>query len=56
VGTLNLVLLVISVWALRRPTQKSMVVTGGAWLIYNAIHFLWHMLDLHVFVTADKIG
>lgn len=56
VGALNLSLLVLSVWALRRPTREAMVVTGGAWLIYNAIHFLWHMLHLHVFSTVDKIG
>ncbi|GFJ87098.1 hypothetical protein [Phytohabitans rumicis] len=56
VGALNLSLLVLSVWALRRPTQDSMVVTGGAWLIYNAIHFLWHVLHLEVFPTIDKIS
>lgn len=56
VGALNLALLVMSVWALRRPTQEAMVVTGGAWSIYNAIHFLWHMLHLHVFSTIDKIS
>jgi hypothetical protein len=56
VGALNLSLLVLSVWALRRPTQDSMVVTGGAWLIYNAIHFLWHVLHLDVFSTIDKIS
>jgi hypothetical protein len=56
VGALNLALLVLSVWALRRPTREAMVVTGGAWLIYNAIHFLWHVLHLHVFSTIDKIS
>ncbi|RSM58346.1 hypothetical protein DMB66_29965 [Actinoplanes sp. ATCC 53533] len=54
-GALNLALLVLSVWALRRPTREAMMVTGGAWLIYNAIHFLWHMLHLDVFPTIDKI-
>jgi hypothetical protein len=56
VGALNLSLLVLSVWALRRPTRESMAVTGGAWLIYNAIHFLWHMLHLDVFPTVDKFA
>ncbi len=55
-GALNLSLLVLSVWALRRPTRESLAVTGGAWLIYNAIHFLWHMLHLHAFPTIDKIS
>jgi hypothetical protein len=44
------------VWALRRPTRESLTATGGAWLIYNAIHFLWHMLHLDVFPNIDKIG
>jgi hypothetical protein len=56
VGALNLALLVLSVWALRRPTRESLAVTGGAWLIYNAIHFLWHMLHLHDFPIIDKIS
>jgi hypothetical protein len=56
VGALNLALLVLSVWALRRPTRESLAVTGGAWSIYNAIHLLWHMLHLHVFPIIDKIS
>jgi hypothetical protein len=56
VGALNLSLLVLTVWALRRPTRESMAVTGGAWLIYNAIHFLWHALHLDVFPTIDKFA
>ncbi|MGJ6962988.1 hypothetical protein ACSDR0_13860 [Streptosporangium sp. G11] len=56
VGALNLALLVLSVWALRRPTRESLAVTGGAWSIYNAIHFLWHMLHLHAFPIIDKIS
>lgn len=55
VGALNLSLLVLSLWALRRPTREAMTVTGGAWLIYNAIHFLWHVLHLDVFPTSDKV-
>ncbi|NUT49494.1 MAG: hypothetical protein HOV94_19630 [Saccharothrix sp.] len=56
VGALNLALLVLSVWAVRRQTQDAMVVTGAAWSIYNAIHFLWHVLHLEVFRTIDKIS
>lgn len=56
VGALYLALLVLSVWAWRRPTADAMRVTGGAWLIFNAIHFLWHMLHLEVFAAIDKIG
>lgn len=56
VGALNLALLVLSGWALRRATSEAMVVTGGAWSIYNAIHFLWHVLHLEVFPLIDKIS
>jgi hypothetical protein len=56
VGALNLALMVLTVWALRRRTQEAMVVAGGAWSIYNAIHFLWHVLHLEVFRTVDKIS
>lgn len=56
VGALYLALLVLSVWAWRRPTADAMRVTGGAWLIFNSIHFLWHMLHLEMFETIDKIG
>ncbi len=55
-GALYLALLVLSVWAWRRPTAEAMRVTGGAWLIFNSIHFLWHMLHLDMFPTIDKIG
>jgi hypothetical protein len=47
---------VLSVWAWRRPTPTALRVTGGAWLIFSAEHFLWHALHLHVFPLADKIG
>ncbi|GAB2587611.1 hypothetical protein Aab01nite_49900 [Paractinoplanes abujensis] len=56
VGALYLALLVLSVWAWRRPTPEALRVTGGAWLIFNAIHFLWHMLHLEMFPPIDKVG
>lgn len=56
VGALYLALLVLSVWAWRRPTPEAMRVTGGAWIIFNSIHFLWHMLHLDMFPTIDRVG
>jgi hypothetical protein len=56
VGGLYLALLVLSLWAWRRPTVTAVRVTGGAWLVFNAEHFLWHMLHLGVFGTFDRIG
>lgn len=29
---------------------------GGAWLVFNAEHFLWHVLHLGVFPAVDRIG
>ncbi|MDY7089876.1 MAG: hypothetical protein SYR96_32885 [Actinomycetota bacterium] len=56
VGALYLALLVLSVWAWRRPAPEAMRVTGGAWLIFNSIHFLWHMLHLEMFPAVDRVG
>ena len=56
VGGLYLALLVLSVWTWRRPTVAAVRATGAAWLVFNAEHFLWHALHLHVFGTADRIG
>jgi len=56
VGGLYLALLVLSVWVWRRPTTDRLRMAGGAWLIFNSVHFLWHMLHLGVFPTIDRIG
>jgi hypothetical protein len=56
VGGLYLALLVLSVWVWRRPTRDGLRMAGGAWLIFNSVHFLWHMLHLGVFPTIDRIG
>jgi hypothetical protein len=56
VGGLYLGLLVLSLWAWRRPTPAALRVTGGAWLVFNAEHFLWHSLHLAMFPLPDKIG
>ena len=56
VGGLYLALLVLSVWAWRRPTPSSLRVAGGAWLIFGAEHFLWHVLHLDGLSAIDKAG
>ncbi|GIF39414.1 hypothetical protein Axi01nite_37250 [Actinoplanes xinjiangensis] len=56
VGGLFLALLVLSVWALRHPTPTALRVTGGAWTVFTAEHFVWHVLHLDVFPVADRIG
>ncbi|MEV6303122.1 hypothetical protein AB0M02_27180 [Actinoplanes sp. NPDC051861] len=56
VGGLYLALLVLSVWVIRRPTAGTLRMAGGAWLIFNAEHFLWHALHLGVFPTVDRVA
>jgi hypothetical protein len=56
VGAQYLALLVVSVAAWRRPSPIMLRTAGGAWLVFNAIHFLWHVLHLDVYGTADRIG
>ncbi|MEV0727318.1 hypothetical protein [Polymorphospora sp. NPDC050346] len=56
VGGLYLALMVLSVYAWRRPTVAAVRMAGAAWLIFNAEHFLWHMLHLDMFPTIDKVG
>jgi len=56
VGGLYLALLVLSVHAWRRPTVAAVRMAGGAWLVFNAEHFGWHMLHLGAFPAADRIG
>ena len=56
VGALYLALLVLSVYAWRRPSETTLRMAGSAWLTFNAIHFLWHMLHLGMFPTIDRVG
>ncbi|GIJ78556.1 hypothetical protein SAMN05443287_109100 [Micromonospora phaseoli] len=56
VGALYLALLVLSVMAWRRPTPSALRMAGGAWLIFTAVHFLWHSLHLRVYPPADQVG
>jgi hypothetical protein len=56
VGGLNLALLVLSTYAWRRPTVAALRMTGAAWTVFNAEHFLWHMLHLEMFPLVDKVG
>ena len=56
VGGLYLALLVLSTYAWRRPTVAAVRMTGGAWVVFNAEHFLWHMLHLDAFPPIDRVG
>lgn len=56
VGGLYLALAVLSVLTFRRPTVTLLRVTGGAWLIFNVEHWIWHALHLEVFSTWHAVG
>jgi hypothetical protein len=56
VGGLYLALLVVSLYAWRRPSTSTVRMAGSAWLIFNAEHFLWHMLHLGMFPLVDQLG
>ncbi|HTJ38510.1 MAG TPA: DUF4345 family protein [Dactylosporangium sp.] len=56
VGALYLALCVLAAWSALRPTPQALRMTGAAWLVFNALHFLWHVDHLAVFPAADRIG
>ncbi|WP_430791750.1 hypothetical protein [Actinoplanes sp. G11-F43] len=56
VGGLYLALAVLSVLTFRTPTVTLLRVTGGAWLIFNVEHWIWHVLHLDVFSIGHAIG
>lgn len=56
VGGLYLALLVLSAGVWRRPSPPALRMAGGAWLVFNAEHFLWHALHLHAFGAVDKVA
>ncbi|NSC20211.1 hypothetical protein FM076_02880 [Streptomyces albus subsp. chlorinus] len=54
-GALLLALGVLAVAAVVRVRDDSFVrVTGGVWLVFNALHLVYHMRHLHVYGTTDK--
>jgi hypothetical protein len=56
VGGLYLGLLVISAWVVLRPRTESFAMAGAGWLAFSVPHFIYHMVHLGVFGTADSIG
>jgi hypothetical protein len=55
-GATMLALLVFTVWVWRRPTVEKLRITGSAWLVFSAVHFLYHLLHLGVFTTVHRVG
>ncbi len=56
VGAFYLGLTALTVAAWRRPSADLVRATGAAWLTFSAVHFVWHVLHLGVFSTAQAVG
>jgi hypothetical protein len=56
VGGLYLSLLVIGAWGVLRPTAETFAMIASGWLVFSIPHFIYHMLHLDMFGTADKVG
>jgi hypothetical protein len=56
VGGLYLALLVMTSWAVLRPSPELFRVAGWSWLVFNGVHLAFHSAHLGMFGTADKIG
>ncbi|HZD98119.1 MAG TPA: hypothetical protein VE132_08150 [Micromonosporaceae bacterium] len=56
VGGLYLALFVMTAWAVVRPGAEIFRVAGAAWLVFNVVHFAFHLSHLGMFGIADQIG
>ncbi len=55
VGGLFLSLLVVSVWAVVRPSVEVARLTGAAWLVFAVPHLAYHGAHLDVFDAGDQV-
>lgn len=56
VGGLYLALFVMTAWAVVRPGPEIFRVAGWAWLVFNVVHFAFHLSHLNMFGVGDRIG
>jgi hypothetical protein len=56
VGGLYLALFVMTVWAVLRPGPEIFRAAGLAWLVFNVVHFAFHVSHLGMFGVGDRIG
>ncbi|MEV0183170.1 hypothetical protein AB0I54_28325 [Streptomyces sp. NPDC050625] len=55
-GAMFLALGVLSLFAIRYAHNTLVVlITASVWLVFNVLHFIFHMQHLHVYNTTDKI-
>jgi hypothetical protein len=56
VGGLYLALAVISAWAAIRPSSEVFAMLGLGWLVFNVLHFAYHVRHLDMYDAMDKAG
>ena len=56
VGTLYLVLLVVSVWGVLRPTTQGFALAGAVWLVFSVPHLMYHLAHLEMYGAVDRAG
>ncbi len=56
VGGLYLALLVITGWAIARPSDQLLRMTGLAWVVFGVPHFAYHLRHLSMFPAIDQLG
>ncbi|MGP4017569.1 hypothetical protein [Saccharopolyspora sp. 5N708] len=55
-GAMFLALAVLSLLALWRATDVLLVrIAGGTWLVFNVLHFVYHMTMLHMYTPRDQV-
>lgn len=56
VGAMFLALALLSVLAAVHVANTTLVrITGGAWTVFNVLHWLYHMQMLHMYEPRDQV-
>lgn len=56
VGGLYLAMAVVSAWAVVRPRTEVFAMVGLGWLVFNVLHFAYHVRHLDMYDGVDKAG
>jgi hypothetical protein len=47
---------VVTVWAVVRPRADAFAMVGLGWLVFNVLHFAYHVRHLDMYDAVDKAG
>ena len=56
VGGLYLAMAVVTGWAVARRSADVFAMVGVGWLVFNVLHFAYHVRHLGMYDAADKVG